>query len=258
MPLRITPIDLTEQELEDLLFNSPDLIEPDMKMLSRQHPTDSGPLDLLGFDEDGTLVVCELKVQPTESHLDQGMRYYDWCWQNIAWLHKSFPTIKPESPPRLILIAPSFTDTVKRIAKYVQVELQLLEYQAIQDAKGEKGLVCREFELEPVPVPPPDRTIGGKLERFDDDAVKQVFTDILKDLAAKTIEVRPLNNEWMSLWYKGKRFAYVGVKKRFFVVQIMTIEGTWSPRQRITTREEWNAFCDKFMQPYIAHLELEK
>jgi RecB family endonuclease NucS len=155
MPLKITPIDLTEQELEDLLFSAADLIEPDMKMLSRQHPTDSGPLDLLGFDEDGTLVVCELKVQPTDSHLDQGMRYYDWCRQNIAWLHKSFPKIKPENPPRLILIAPSFTSTVKRIAKYVQVELQLLDYQAIQDANGEKGLICREVEFGLPPDPPP-------------------------------------------------------------------------------------------------------
>ena len=120
------------------------------------------------------------------------MRYYDWCRQNIAWLHKSFPKIEPENPPRLILIAPSFTNTVKRIAKYVQVELQLLEYQAIQDAKGEKGLVCREVEFGQPPDPPPDRTIEGKLERFDDDAVKQVFTDVLNDLAARTIEVRPL------------------------------------------------------------------
>jgi len=258
MPLRITPIDLTEQELEDLLFNSPDLMEPEMKMLSRQHPTDSGPLDLVGFDEDGTLVVCELKVQPTESHLDQGMRYYDWCRQNIAWLHKSFPKIEPENPPRLILIAPSFTSTVKRIAKYVQVELQLLEYQAIQDANGEKGLVCREVEFGQPPDPLPVRTIEGILEYFDDDAVKQVFTDARNDLAARKIEVRPLSNEWMSLWYKGKRFAYLGVKKKFFVAQIMTLEETWSGRQRITTREEWNAFCDKFMQPVLHQLELGK
>ncbi|MGA2618334.1 MAG: endonuclease NucS domain-containing protein [Thermoguttaceae bacterium] len=258
MPLIITPIDLREQELEDLLFQSPDLIEPEMKMVSRQHPTDSGPLDLLGFDRTSTLVVIELKVQPTESHLDQGMRYYDWCRQNIAWLHRSFPKIEPENPPRLILVAPSFTDTVKRIAKYVQIELQLLEYQAIRDARGEKGIVFREFEFGQPTDPPPPRTIEAKLEEFGDGAVRQVFTDALKDLTARTIEVRPLNNAWISLWYKGKRFAYLGVKKKFFVAQIRTLEETWTGRQRITTREQWDAFCTMFMQPYVAHLELEK
>ena len=217
MPLKIAPIDLTEQELEDLLFSSPELIEPGMKMVSRQHPTDSGPLDLLGLDEDGTLVICELKVKSDELHLDQGMRYYDWCRQNIAWLHRSFPKIEPETPPRLILIAPIFTSTVKRIAKYVQAELQLLEYQAIQDANGEKGLVCREVEFGQPPDPPPVRNLEGILKYFDDEAVRQVFTDALNDLAAKKIEVRPLTNWWMSLWYKGKRFAYLGAKKKFSV-----------------------------------------
>jgi hypothetical protein len=244
--------------LEDLLFSSPELIEPNMKMLARQHPTDSGPLDLLGMDEDSTLVVCELKATPDELHLDQGMRYYDWCRQNIAWFHKSFPEMEPEKPPRLILIAPSFTGTVKRIAKYVQVELQLLEYQAIQDVSGERGLVLREVEFGQPPDPPPVRTMEGILEYFDDDAVKQVFIDARNDLAGRKIEVRPLTNGWMSLWYNGKRFAYLGAKKKFFVAQIKTLEETWSGRQRITTHEEWKAFCDDFMQPVLQQLELGK
>jgi hypothetical protein len=90
-----------------------------------------------------------------------------------------------------------------------------------------------------------------------------VLTDAREGLAARNIEVRPKGNGWMSLWYKGKRFANLGAKKKFFVAQIITLEETtleetWSGRQRITTREEWNAFCEQFMEPVLRQLELGK
>ena len=51
----------TEQHLEDLLVASPDLLVENLTLIGRQVPTDGGPLDLLGIDGDGRLVVFELK-----------------------------------------------------------------------------------------------------------------------------------------------------------------------------------------------------
>ena len=51
----------TEELLEDLLVASPELLEPGLKLIGRQVPTDGGPLDLLGIDQDGRLTVFELK-----------------------------------------------------------------------------------------------------------------------------------------------------------------------------------------------------
>ena len=51
----------TEQQLEDLLVNSPDLLMDNLTLVGRQLPTEGGPLDLLGVDTDGRLVVFELK-----------------------------------------------------------------------------------------------------------------------------------------------------------------------------------------------------
>ena len=39
----------------------PDLLIPGLRLVGRQTPTEGGPLDLLGVDEDGRLVVFELK-----------------------------------------------------------------------------------------------------------------------------------------------------------------------------------------------------
>ena len=51
----------TEQQLEDLLVNSPDLLMDNLTLVGRQLPTEGGPLDLLGVDADGRLVLFELK-----------------------------------------------------------------------------------------------------------------------------------------------------------------------------------------------------
>ena len=51
----------TEQLLEDVLVASPELLEPGLKLIGRQVPTDGGSLDLLGVDQNGRLTVFELK-----------------------------------------------------------------------------------------------------------------------------------------------------------------------------------------------------
>ena len=51
----------TEELLENTLVRNPDLLIPGLRLVGRQTPTEGGPLDLLGVDEDGRLVVFELK-----------------------------------------------------------------------------------------------------------------------------------------------------------------------------------------------------
>lgn len=51
----------TEKQLENILVNNPELLMPGLKLIGRQTPTDRGLLDLLGVDEDGNLIVFELK-----------------------------------------------------------------------------------------------------------------------------------------------------------------------------------------------------
>lgn len=51
----------TEQRLEDTLVANPEMLMPGLKLVGRQTPTTGGPLDLLGVDSSGQLVVFELK-----------------------------------------------------------------------------------------------------------------------------------------------------------------------------------------------------
>lgn len=63
---RVVPVDAlhdtdTEHMLEEILVSSPDLLMSRLRLVGRQIPTQGGPLDLLGVDETGRLVLFELK-----------------------------------------------------------------------------------------------------------------------------------------------------------------------------------------------------
>ena len=51
----------SEWQLEEILVNNPDLLMPELTLVGRQTDTEGGPLDLLGVDSDGRLVLFELK-----------------------------------------------------------------------------------------------------------------------------------------------------------------------------------------------------
>lgn len=249
--LKIKEIEVNEKELEDLLIKNPEAIEEGTTILGRQVKTDSGPLDILAVDDDGILTIIELKDEIDDRQLDQGLRYYDWAKTNIQWISRSFEKVDAEQEPRLILIAPNFSENLRRIAKYVNVNLDLLEYHAIQLPDGEKGIICKSVEigrpLEPISVP----TREGHLEHIESDRVRQLCANCLKQLEDNGIEIRPIQNYWFSAWYKGKRFMYLGCKKKFFVCEVQRPDGSWSGRIRITTKEEWErTFKDEIAPVY--------
>jgi hypothetical protein len=75
-------INLSEKDLEDYLFENPNIVEmpltgtPIKKWVSRQMRVPSGIIDLLGITENNILAVIELKNAPFSSgHITQVCRY---------------------------------------------------------------------------------------------------------------------------------------------------------------------------------------
>ncbi len=60
-PVEPTKQTETEDQLEQVITRRPELLMEDLKLIGRQTETAGGPLDLLGVDEDGRLVIFELK-----------------------------------------------------------------------------------------------------------------------------------------------------------------------------------------------------
>lgn len=260
--IKVKAISVREkQELEPLLIANPDIIEEGLKIISHQQQTDSGPLDILAVDEEGTLVVVELKNEASDGHLDQGLRYYDWCYQNISWISNAFGkkfTVNADSPPRLMLIAPSFTETVKRIAKYVNAELTLVEYHAFQNEKGERGLICNRIDHGFAPEPPEIPSLEKKIAYFKSEKAKSLFKTVLVQLEKRGIEVKPIHGMWLSLWYREKRFGYIRPRKMFFIVDVLRPDGDWNYTQRVSTKKEWDKTFQKYITRYLQYLDANR
>ena len=65
--MSIKKIEIKEkEELEPLLVANPEYLETGMKVVAHQVTTPTGPLDILAVDDDGALVIIELKNEVDE------------------------------------------------------------------------------------------------------------------------------------------------------------------------------------------------
>lgn len=67
----------TERSLEEVLVKNPEMLMTGITLVARQAPTDTGYLDLLGIDEEGRLVVFELKREKLTR--DAVAQVIDYC-----------------------------------------------------------------------------------------------------------------------------------------------------------------------------------
>ena len=255
--MKLKTISIQEHtQLEPMLKADLAVLEEGLRVVASQLQTDSGPLDILAVDSDGTLIVVELKDEAAEGIIDQGLRYYDWCIQNLPWISRAYKefNIDPKVAPRLYLVAPSFTDNVKRIAKYINIELKLFVYQAVENDLGEQALICNELDYGDVPEPPQVPTIDEKLAYITDDKVRDLFKTIINELKARGIEVRPVGGLNMTCWYKGKRFMWISPRKRWIVANVLSLGGTWLGRENITTQEAWDGVFNTQIKEYIDYM----
>lgn len=259
MPLGIKSITIgKESDLELMLIANPEVIEDGLRVISHQQQTNTGPLDILGVDAEHTLVVIELKNEAAETHLDQGLRYYDWCRQNLAWIAQAFKSyeVNLKGLPRLFLIAPSFTDTIRQIAKHVAVgvDLKLFEYHAVENEKHERGLICRELDFGQPPEPPRIMSLTDKAKRFEDAKVKRLWEIVLAELPKQGIEVKAISGFDVTLWYKGKRFMWIAPRKKWFSANVLSPAGGWAGLENITTRKGWNKLFKTKVKKYLEYL----
>ena len=179
----VTDIDTaeTEQQLEDLLVSSPDLLMDNLTLVGRQLPTEGGPLDLLGVDADGRLVVFELKRGTlTRDAVAQALDYAsdlavlgedkfarlvdEHSGQNgiesredfADWYQQEFPneTGFLINPPKIVLVGLGADERAHRIVDFLAqrgVEIQLLTFHGFTH-EGKLLLARQAKSIAPTPT----------------------------------------------------------------------------------------------------------
>ena len=137
-----------------------------------------------------------------------------------------------------------FQDPSDALVKLVQLAVEDGSLTAVQAREAMKSI--RFQPISPWLRPPIIDTtklspaIEKMLDYLRDAEVRGLFRTVLLGLIQKGFEVRPIKNDWLSLWHEGKQVMYMSPKRNFFVVQVHLPEGKWTGRLRVKTQTEWD------------------
>ena len=235
----------SEQLLEETLVSNPGLLLEDLTLVGRQTLTQGGPLDLLGVDGDGRLVVFELKrgtlsrdavAQVIDYASDLGRMDSDILSNHISqksgnhgiekiedfqgWYINDlgFEDLESLKPLRLFLVGLGVDETTERMVKFLaensSMDISLLTFHSF-GYEG-KTLLAKQVEVDgaEAPSPKPKKPSLNREERLkllfssaESFGVGETFSDI-RDLF--------LNN-----WKNGsdgirRDFAYILLRRVWY------------------------------------------
>ena len=210
----------TEGLLEDILTANPEMLEGGLQLVGRQISTAGGPLDLLGVDIYGKLVVFELKrgtlnrdavaqvidyasdlnakdANSLHKHISgqsgnhKGIEKIDdfESWYNDLRENSGLPEedLEPLVPPRMVLVGLGVDETTERMVNYmasIGMRISLLTFHGFVNIDG-KTLLARNLEVDIDSIPNRPRASSGYQGRtlFDELAQEQGVEDLLGDIA---------------------------------------------------------------------------
>ncbi len=207
---KITPLDTAGQTdseglLEDLLTRNPDMLEEGLELVGRQTGTAGGPLDLLGVDRDGRLVVFELKrgtlnrdavAQIIDYASDLDTMDLDSLYRHVAersgnlgiqkianfeeWYSSNYPDHEPLTPPRMVLIGMGVDKTTERMVDYLSrsgVKVTLHTFHGFQ--QDDRILLARHMQVDSSHASvKPGQTVS-RVQRFDERVRSLGFQDLV-------------------------------------------------------------------------------
>lgn len=228
------PAEVSEKQLEDLIRQSPDLIEEGLRYIDHQRMTDRGPLDVLMVDSGGSLVVAEIKVVEDDTMLVQGIDYYDYVSRNIEGLTRVYKhfAINATQTARLFLIAPSFSLSLINRCKWINIPISLFTYRCITMVDEPKEIipVYSEVTIPSIPKPEKSYSLEENLNYITNPDSRKMADSLLKEIHnwdKERISIKPIQFD-ISLRISGRVFAYLSPRRKFFLIGTYDNENKWT------------------------------
>jgi hypothetical protein len=226
-------IDISERELEDLVRQHSGLIEDGMVYLTHQNHTPGGRLDVLLVDSGKSLVVVELKVVQDDAMLMQCLDYFDHVAAGVetyARMHSAHG-IDPKQPVRMLLVAPSFSQTLVNRCKWIDANISLFTYVCLK-FENQKALVpvFTEQAIPSVQELPIVHKQEDRLAYITDPGARARAAAAIDQIRATWQDrtaVDPLKYD-ISLKVDGKVVAYVSPRRKSFLISTYDAEDRWT------------------------------
>lgn len=226
--------EIDEKKLEDMARQAPHLIEEGLRFVDQQRRAGRGPLDVLFVDSGSALVVAELKAHPDDGMLMQGLDYYDSVSANLDRIARAYSRFNVDASqrPRLMLIAPSFSQTLINRCKWVDDELKLslfaYKYIVAKESKQDT-LVFIEIEMPARPEVGEEPTLDALLAYIKDEQIRALGKRLFDDIKAwnpNAVVVRSRKG-YAPIFVNGKKLADWAPVRQAWRVWTNDEDGNW-------------------------------
>ncbi len=223
----------SEGFFEDTLVKNPNLLIDGVTLVGRQTPTEGGPLDLLGVDSDGRLIVFELKrgklsrdavaqIIDYASYLDSldldaladrisersGAHDIDKIENFQEWYSEGFGTLESLKPLRMFLVGLGADDRTERMVRFLAqnsgMDISLLTFHAF-DYDG-KTILAKQVEVEAAKEP----ARSSRRRRRTKEELNRDFDEATENFGVRDVvdEVRGMFDEnWPASTERADRYG---------------------------------------------------
>jgi hypothetical protein len=194
-------------------------VEEGLILLQHEYPSGKGIVDFLCVDSGNRLVVIEVKLHEDENVLFQALRYFSdvdrdrFVIANLFSQHK----IDPDQSPRIILIAESLSEDIRRLSKLVVPEVELLEYSVVQLPDSDKGMLFHSVSLPEVTrLPSEPKSVDQLIEYVTNDQLKPVIQEMRQTIMhlGKGIEEYATQGYIGYKLSTGRQFAFIQMYRK--------------------------------------------
>jgi hypothetical protein len=159
-------------------------------------------------------------------------------------------------PPTLVVIIEEKTEELNEIKKtFPSIDTQIVEFKTFEREGIGLGVHAHLFTpLFVTIVEPP--FLDEKLSNIKVPEIKKFCKETIESLEKIGVSLRPLKRRWVSLWYKGKRFGYMGFRIKFFVFDLPTDSSykKWF-RTRVFSNGDWEKLFAEKIKPILDAME---
>jgi hypothetical protein len=106
------------RDLEALITENADSIEPGLRFIDTYVLLGTAPIDLVGLDAGGTLVLTAIGFTANEQMLLRALEAYSWCLEYPETVRRLYPSARIAAP-RVIFVAERFPDSFLPKARQV-------------------------------------------------------------------------------------------------------------------------------------------
>lgn len=228
-------VEIIESQLEDLVRTGSEMIEEGLKYIDHQKIPGKDQMDVLFVDSGNSMVAAELNIVEDDNMLLKGLDYYNYVATNIEALSRIYNNdgIDPNNAIRLLLIAPSFSQTLTNRCRWIATNISLYTYKFIKfDGSDEVIPIFSETSIPTSPKPTPRDIYAFKdiLGYITNQEIKGILASLLSDLpnwGKDTILIEPVKYA-ISVKMGAKVFMQLSLRRDSFIVETHSAEGKWT------------------------------